>query len=211
MKKIFLFSFLFLLALASMAQKKAVTETGEEVILYENGTWKYVNDSDSAKGKTEIPVNPKAFTKSASATFLLKSTKTNIGIWLDSKKWSFKKSGEDEASEYGLQLKGKDLYAMLIAEKIEVPLESLKQIALDNAKEAAPDIKLTKEEYRTVNGKKMLHLQMIGTLSGIKFIYSGYYYSSTKGTVQFLTYTAQNLYEDYEEDAYQLLNGMVTL
>ncbi|MDP4262979.1 MAG: hypothetical protein Q8941_10635 [Bacteroidota bacterium] len=209
MKKILYLSLLLFLTLASIAQKKAVTETGEEVILYEDGTWKYLNDSTHVKN--EILVNPKKFAKNDNSTFLLKSTKTNIGIWLDSKKWSFKKSGAGEVSEYGLQSKEKDLYAMLITEKIEIALESLEEIALTNAKEAAPDTKIIKHEYRTVNGKKVLHLQMTGTIQGIKFIYSGYYYSSPKGTVQFLAYTSQNLFKDYEEDIDELLNGMVTL
>jgi len=49
---------------------------------------------------------------------------------------------------------------MMIAEKMEIPLESLKEIVLDNAKEAAPDIKIVKEEYRTVNGIRVLMMQM---------------------------------------------------
>ena len=38
------------LAIASLcdAQKKAVTKTGEEVILFDNGTWKFANKNDSA-------------------------------------------------------------------------------------------------------------------------------------------------------------------
>jgi hypothetical protein len=126
MKKGILKILLLLLAITSVAQKKAVTETGEEVILYDNGTWKYV--SDSAKEKVDIPLNPKAFKKSNNATFLLKSTRTKIGVWLDSKKWSFKKAVSNEDAEYELQLKGKDLYGMIITEKIEVPLETLKGI-----------------------------------------------------------------------------------
>jgi hypothetical protein len=209
MKKILLSSALFLVPLFLFAQKKAVTETGEEVILYTDGTWKYV-DSSSAK-ETGPGTNPNPFKKKITSSFLLKSTNINIGVWLDPKKWSFKKGGTDDAAEYELELKGKDLYGLLITEKVEFPLETFKTIAFENAKEASPDIKIAKQEYRTVNGKKLLMLQMDGTTQGVKFSYYGYYYSNSKGSVQFVTYTAQNLLNDYLGDIEEILNGLVTI
>ncbi|TMI70027.1 MAG: hypothetical protein E6H09_17210 [Bacteroidetes bacterium] len=208
MKKNLFLLLSLLFAIASFSQKKAVTETGDEVILYEDGTWKYSNDS--SRTKSEISVNPKPFKKSDNATFLLKSANTDAGIWIDSKKWSFKKAEINEAAEYQLQLKGKDLYAMIITEKIEVPLETLKAVALENARSAASDAEIVKQEYRTVNDKKILFLQINGTTQGIKFAYYGYYYSNENGTVQVITYTAQKLLNGFKADAEDLLNGFVT-
>jgi hypothetical protein len=210
MKKIFLLTgILTLLISSSFGQKKAVTETGEEVILYTNGTWKYLNDS--VAGESEIKINPKAFKKSANATFLIKSTKFNIGLWVDSKKWSFKKAVSNEDAEYELQLKGKDLYGMMLTESIELPLESMKSVALSNARSSAADAQVVKEEYRTVNNKRILMMQINGTTQGMKFSYYGYYFSSSKGTVQLVTYTAQNLLPDYLNEIEELLNGLVTV
>jgi hypothetical protein len=193
----------------AISQKKAVTENGEEVILYTDGTWKYVNDS--VQEEKEIPVNPKAFTKSSSSTFLLKSNKFNVGVWIDPKKWSFKKAENNDDAEYEFELKGKDLYGMMINELVEIPLESLKKIAIDNAREAAPDIQLIKEEYRTVNGQKVLMLQLNGSAEGIKFSYYGYYYSNENGTMQMVLYTSQNLLKNYLEEIESHLNGFVVL
>ena len=50
---------------------------------------------------------------------------------------------------------------------------------------------------------------MNGTIKGIHFTYLGYYFSSPKGTVQFLTYTSVNLLEEYRKDLEELLNGFV--
>lgn len=194
---------------AGHAQKKAVTETGEEVVLYDNGTWKYVKESDQKK--TEIPTNPAVFTKSKDAAFLVKSTVIGMGIWLNTKNWNFKKSKEGEATEYEFNLKGGDLYAMLVTEKIEVPLASMKNVAIENAKAAAPDIEIIEEEYRTVNGRKMLYLRMDGTAQGIGFSYLGYYYSDANGTTQFVAYTTQTLVEKYRATAMELLNGLSVL
>lgn len=209
MKKI-IFTLAFLGILTTInAQQKAVTEVGEEVLLYENGTWKYVNQDNEITNRVAINTFP--FFKSDDASFLLKSTKVDIGVWLDPTEWSFQKAQDNPEAEYELQLKGEDLYGMIIAEKLEIPIENLKEIALENGREAAPDLEVIQEEYRTVNGQKVLFLQLNGTLQGIKFTYYGYYYSSPSGTVQFITYTSQGLLNSYIEDCEKILNGFVKI
>ncbi len=191
------------------AQQIAVTQTGEEVILYDNGTWAYQNEDDLEE--KEIPTNSKLFKKDKNSTFLLKSNKLNTGFWLNPKVWSFKKATDNPEAEYELQLKGGDLYGMIISEKVEIPLENLKSIAVENGKAVAPDLRITHEEYRTVNDLKVLLLQMDGTTQGIKFSFYGYYYSNSNGTVQFVTYTAQNLLNEYKSESEKLLNGLVEI
>jgi hypothetical protein len=209
MKTILLSISLLLLANLCFSQKKAVTETGEEVILYSDGTWKYVDDS--VNEKQAIITNPGIFKKNAGSTFLVKSAQVNVGVWIDPKKWNFKKAIRNEDAEYEFQIKGKELYGMMITEKIEIPIETFEKIAIENARKAAPDIRIVKEEYRTVNDKKILLLQMKGSAEGVKFTYYGYYYSNPKGTVQFLTYTAQNLFDNYLKDIEDFVNGFVVL
>lgn len=191
------------------AQQRAVTETGDAVILYEDGTWQY--EDEKMIEKEEIPENPKSFEKAESATFQLKSKNINVGFYLDPKKWSFTKDVDNKDAEYELTLKGEDLYGMIITEKIEIPVETLKSIAYENAKTIAPDIKIEEEEYRNVNGIKVLFMKMNGTMQGIKFSYYGYYYSNTSGSLQFVTYTSQNLMDQYLEASEDLLNGIVEL
>lgn len=205
MKKLLAFiSFLFILSHLT-AQIRAITETGDEVILNDDGTWVYVNEEDNEVNN--IFENPKLFEKDSRATFLIKSNSTDVGFWINPKKWKFNKADNNPDAEYELELKAGDLYGMIITEKIEVPIMGLRKIALDNARAIAPDLKLVKEEFRNVNGSRVLLLQMNGTMQGIKFSYYGYYFSNTSGTVQFITYTSQNLIEDLKDDAELLLNG----
>ncbi|WP_299767222.1 hypothetical protein [uncultured Dokdonia sp.] len=159
----------------------------------------------------ETPVNPDPFVKDEDAIFLLKSKTTDVGVWLDPTEWSYQKAKDNPDAEYELQLKGEDLYGMIISETLEIPTENLKEIALENGREVAPDLEVVQEEYRTVNGQKVLFLQLNGTLQGIKFTYYGYYYSSPEGTVQFITYTSQGLLKSYIEDCENILNGLVKL
>ncbi len=198
-----------LYATPAQAQIKAITDTGSEVFLYGDGTWKYAGDSPTIAA--EVPLNDQPFTKPNNATFLVKSTKVGLGIWIDPKAWSFERGADEDAYEFQFERKGSDLYAMLIAEKTHIPLETLRTIAVDNAREAAPDVQVVKEEYRYVNGLKVLMIQMNGTIQGIKFTYFGYYYSNNNGTIQFLTYTGENLFEDYLNEIILFLNGLVEL
>lgn len=208
MRKTFTLLCLFTYCLV-FSQQRAVTENGEEVILYDNGSWTYENEEEITH--KEIPTNPSLFEKGKESTFLLKSNKMNMGFYLNPKTWSFKKATENEDAEYEFQIKDGDLYGMVITEKMEVPLESLKSIAVNNGKKVAPDLKIEKEEYRTVNGLKVLLLKMNGTTQGIKFTYYGYYFSSAQGSLQFITYTSQNLIDSYIPEAEKLLNGLVEL
>ena len=148
---------LCLFSLNNFSQIKAVTESGDEVILYENNTWKYINDS--INNNKEIETNSFQYKKPKRATFLVKSKNLKVGIHINPKKWSFEKDADGEASEYSFQMKNEDLYGMIITEKVQIPLINLKDIAIENAKEAAPDIQVDKEEYRYVNGKKLLMIQ----------------------------------------------------
>ena len=209
MKKILFYIMLFSVSFSMSSQIKAVTENGDEVVLYNDKTWKFINESiDEVK---EIPINDVLFKKDKKSTFLVKSNKISMGVLINPKKWSFKKNPINDEAEYQFQLKGGDLYGMMITEKIEIPVETIKNLALQNAREVAPDIKSVKEEYRTVNGKKILMMQMNGTMQGIKFTYYSYYYSNKNGVVQLVTYTSANLLDTYLEEIEKFLNGFVTI
>ena len=207
MRKTILTGLILITAQLLNAQINAVTETGDEVILYEDGTWNYLKDSIIENAI--IPVNENEFLKEKKSNFLVKSKKLNVGIWINPKSWSFTKGTENDAFEFQFQKKGGDLYAMLISEKMQIPIETLKGIAIENAKSAAPDIKVIKEEYRNVNGIQVLMMQMSGTIQGMRFTYYGYYYSNTNGTIQLLTYTGENLFPNYRNDIEEFLNGLV--
>ncbi len=209
MKKILFIGVFLFIALYANAQISGLTETGDEIILYQDGTWKYINEEliDSKS----IEENSEVFIKDKSLTFLVKSKKVGIGLYINPKKWNFKKSDEGDVSEFTFEKKSGDLYGMLISEKLELPVESLADIAFDNAKSAAPDIKIIEKEYRTVNGVKVIMLRMSGTIQGIKFTYYGYYYSNSEGTIQLLAYTSTSLFNEYKKEIKAFLNGMVVL
>lgn len=205
MKRSFIIIVLLLVANISYASQKAITDTGEEIIIYTDGTWVYSNDEQ--RTATKIETSSKVFTRPGNSSFEVKSTKNNSIFWINTDKWTFTKQVENPAAEYEFKLKGKDLYGMAITEEIEIPLESLVELAIENARKIAPDIRITKQQYRVVNGKKVLYMTMSGTIQGMKASYLGYYYSDGSGTTQLLTYTATNLVEKYRSEIDDFLNG----
>ena len=194
------------------SQIKALTENGREVILYDNGTWKYSGDSSNAStaGTDSLATNEHRFAKPVSSSFMVRSNNFNVGVYIDPTKWTFKKHGENEdIPEYHFNMKQGDGYGMMITERTSISIENMRQIALINGRKASADIKETFAEYRMVNNKKILCMKMDGTIQGIRFVYFGYYYSNAKGTVQLLTYTSQQLFEKMEKDLENFLNGFV--
>jgi hypothetical protein len=204
MRPILFFSILFIVN-SSFSQTKAVTENGDEVLLYEDGTWGFTKEIDNEFDS--IITNNQKFSKLASLTFALKSKVLPTSIFYNTSKWTMKKA--ESPSEYTFTHKTQDVYGMFISEQIEIPIENLRKIALENAQEVAPNCEILKEDFRIVNGKKVFFMQMNGTTQGIKFTYLGYYYSNQSGTFQFVTYTAQNLLDKVQADMFELLNGVV--
>lgn len=195
--------------LSSSAQIKALTENGQEVLLMDNGTWKYSNDS-SAIVTDSIKVNPKIYSRLKSQSFLVKSKKLDVGIYLNPEKWKVSLPTASETDiEYHFNSRKSDFWAMMIAEKTQIELKELKDLALTNAKDAAPDATIVNAEFRNLNNIRIMCLQINGTIKGIKFVYLGYYYSNENGTVQLITYTSQKLFSESKKEMEEFLNGLV--
>lgn len=207
MMKVFMSIVLMLAIMPAFASQRAITDTGDEVILNTDGTWVYA--SRAAKNLAKIRTNKTVFKKPKSSNFQLKSKKNNSAFWINPAKWGFKKAVSNTEAEYEFQLKGKDLYGMAVTEEIEISLESLVDLALSNAQSAAPDARVTKKEYRNVNGKKVIYMEIQGTIQSIKFTYMGYYASNDSGSTQLITYTATNLVSKYKKEVNDFLNGLI--
>lgn len=208
--KISLSAFALILGLTVNAQTKAITETGVEVLLFDNGSWQFANKADAGL-TSEVRVNKSAIKKNKDATFLVKSTKIPVGVYLNPNEWKFRKSVDNEDAEYEFQHKELDIYGLLIPESTQIPIETLKGIALDNARTAAPDIVIDDQEYCTVNDNYLLMMQLKGSVQGIKIIYRGFYYSNEHGTVQLIMYTGQNMLSKVKPVIENFMSGFVTL
>ena len=190
-----------LLSLSSsllVAQERATTASGKQVLLFPNGTW---------KPETKASLQPQGgFKRPVKSTDKITFNKSKFVVYYNASMW--KKFGQDQPTRQMYQHKDGDGYAVIIAERMQVPLDSLKSIALNNAKNAAPDAAITFEENRVVNGIHVLVLQIKGTIQGMAVTYFGYYYAGAEGCIQVLTYTTDNLFNEFKNDFQDLLNGL---
>ncbi|MFN9855441.1 MAG: hypothetical protein ACK55T_06590 [Bacteroidota bacterium] len=207
LKSIFLF--LLFVSIQSSAQIKALTDDGREVILYKNGTWKFLN-ADQAK-QDSIRVGGKTYTKTPSQTFLVKSKVADVGIYINPQDWKFKLGTSSGENEYSFNFKNDLAFAFLITEKLQFDYEALRNVALSNARNAGPDLREVLAEFRTVNGRKVLCLKFQCTVQEIPFTYMGYYYSSATGTAQLLAASTQQQFPEIESKIEEFLNGMVPI
>ena len=206
MRKTLFLAILLVLGMSGMvwaATIEATTSDGKKVILKPDGTWSYAEESKAA------PAGDR-FEKPASATEVLKSQKGFCEVWYDPKKWKSVKV-TNPAAEFELIHHSRDANALVIVERISMPLSALKNVALTNARNVAPDVAVEWEQDRTVNGTKVLAVTLAGTTQrlGIKFKYFGYYWSGQAGILQLVTYTGANLFDEFQADCTDLLNGMV--
>lgn len=191
----------------SFSQTHAITDKGEEVILNNDGTWKYANITPSYDTKVDTVV----VTKDKTATFLVKSQKIAAGVWINPKKWKFEPYNGNATKapvEYLFSMKGEDAYAMLITERVEATSAAVKELVISHAKEIDPNAHLTREEIRNVNGTTCYMLEYEASNKGLSFHYIGYILSSAAGTIQFLGFTTQNLVKKYKAEIEILLNGL---
>jgi len=207
--------FIFFISIYSVkAQQKALTENGREVLLFENGTWKYSSDSISKTTSVfdSLPLNPKKFAKDPNESFLVKSNVLNIGIYINPGNWTFKPRNDTETKqEYVFVAKKAYAYAVVVTEPTPVDISKMPYIALLMAQRAATNVKQTMAEYRMVNNKKVLCLGFQGTVNSLKIMYLGYYFSNEKGTVQLISYTSQENFLKYKTEMESFLNGLVEL
>ncbi|MFL9835484.1 hypothetical protein [Chryseobacterium terrae] len=209
MKKNLLFVLLiFFINISS--QVKALTEDGKEVVLFDNKTWKFINESDE-KTLEEIKDNTQSFSKSKDATFLMKSKKTDAGVYFNPKKWKIVSS--DLPSPYMDYLfansSNANLFVIFGSENAPVQtLKNLKDLVIAGVQRNTDYFKLKESEYRTVNNIKVLYLNYVANIKGIDFEYLANYYLTSEGYTSLMAYTFANKFEENKAELETFINGI---
>lgn len=170
--------------------KRAKTEDGKDVILKADGTWSYEYKKDKA------------------ATLAYEGKRKTFSLYLVPQKWKKLDEVDNEDAEVGFSLKDGDAFVMVIAERIQIPLATLKKAQLARLRTVDENAKVTFEEKRIVNGKEVLCMTSEFTVEGIPAAYHGYYYSGEEGSIQVIAWTGQNLFKELKPEIEAFLNGL---
>ncbi len=214
--------FIFIAVINNYAQTKAITVEGDTVYLYNDGTWSYdlmeymIGDSqDPFFQETEFEIDslftalyhPKESKKELTSKY------NQIKIRYNDSEWGRVAAGTlNEDAEFAFEHKQKDIWSIVICEETEIGAENILKIARSiMAENTASDVQVLKAEWLTINGTPVLRGVLKAQFSGIEFVFDSYYYSDSRGTTQFTTWTSSNLWERYATDIRKMLNGLIVL
>lgn len=201
-KKFFTVILFFVLITRANAQVTAVTEDGKAVVLFGNGTWRYINDSVKISNKEltelQIPKNAKAN---------IKGKETMYTLWYNPAKWKVSIDSTDKKAEYTLEYYNGDIMAFVITDRIQLSPEKIKEIALLHLKQAAKECKIIEEQHIKVNHTQGLLLKIDALIDDTPFAYLNGYFSTRQGTFQIITYTGYNLFDRYRGAMTELISG----
>lgn len=203
-------------------QIRAITEKGDTIYVYNNGTWSFTLEDTPPEAPGALDYLSETLTIDTIKTPFVFNKNANkeittelqfFKIKYDEKAWDRVPPGDyNENAEFAFKSNTRDIYCIVIPEELEIGNENILKIALNSFKEnTGGEVEILKIEQRTVNGVEVLRGVFKMEISGLNLIFDSYYYSSTKGTVQFTTWTAVNIWEKYESEILNLLNGLVIL
>lgn len=182
---------------------KATTEDGKKVLLHQDGKWEFLpQQAEPATGKG------KAYVKPATATAKLTGKNDSYTLWYNGAKWEILGEPLNQIAEYSMKYKEGDAYIIVIRERLEIPLQSLKNAVLTNARKVDPNATMLMSEERTVNGNNVLYAEIDADIDQmqVRFVYC--LYTGKDLSVQVVGYTTKNLYAEYTQDFQDILNGL---
>ena len=120
--------------------------------------------------------------------------------------WTASRVGE--TGTWQLNHKRGDAYVKFIAERTEIPTGVLSKTALDRVRELDPQMKILKEDKRSISGVEVVTVRFDSVLKGIPLSFLGYYYGGKEGSVQVLGWSGQNIFAEKQADLQELLDGL---
>jgi hypothetical protein len=130
-----------------------------------------------------------------------------FSLRFDPAKWRASHIGE--AGTWELAYKPGEAYAKMIAEKAEIPLETLVELAARNMREQDSQARLIADEDRTYSGVRIKVVKVELAPKGIPLTFLCYYYGGPGGAVQLLTWAGRQQFAAQEPALRELLNGLV--
>ncbi len=149
---------------------------------------------------TDTPIDGDAAETPSDLT-TIEGADVNYSLSYDPAEWTFTKSTDGSASEYDFENSNGSVFGQVIAEELELDMDTLEETVLANAQAADPKAEITSSTDKMVNGKNVRVLEMKATIEGLNFVYYGYYYTGAEGTLQVMTWTTSNLSDKYRADA----------
>jgi len=157
--------------------------------------------------------NIESNTSSSASKKLIKGTNQKYGIWIHKNKWRKQKFVNDPSLDLQMVYRSNPSRVGLLAcfMDAEYGLDNAKALTVTKIRKKMPDLKIESEEKKWVNNNEILYLKLIGTINYIPATFAVYLYSEKMGTVQIGVIAPNYLFEIYEFDLFDALDGFVVL
>jgi hypothetical protein len=116
-----------------------------------------------------------------------------------------------ETGTWQLNHKKGDAYVKFIAERTEIPTDVLSKAALDRVRELDPEMRILKEDKRSISGVEVMTIRFDAVPKGIPLSFLAYYYGGKEGSVQILGWAGQNMFVEKRADLQELLDGLTVV
>lgn len=160
---------------------------------------------------SKIPTNKKVFSVPESATDTAKGKRSNAySVFFDPTDWQpAPPEGADADLSFNNDAFG--MMALSVHESAYLPLETMRKLVVRDLRQTLPDLTIKTEEFRMVNKKKMLYMELIGTTKeSMVMNYTLLLYSAEKfGSLQWFVISIDDLKQQAEEVVAKMSNGLV--
>lgn len=217
--KLLISTVVFLICFIVNSQTKAITEDGDTIYVYDNGTWSFekleqmpeANELAYLTAELKIDTLSNDFVYSKNANKQVSNSHNQFIIKYDDNQWKrVPPATLNDDAEFAFQSKDSDIWCVVISEETPIEPDKLYRIALKTIeRKAKTKAEIVKTELRKVNGNNVIRGVSRANFSGITFIFDSYYFSNDKGSVQFTTWTSEKVWERTEDKIINLLNGFI--
>jgi|GEM_PF-1279476 len=212
--------FCFAFTYNASCQMIAVTEEGDTIYVYSDGTWSFELDKpfepdDIFGGALDIELQidtileKQFFSKKAD-----KEISTSIGQFdfkYENSIWKRVPPVEyNEDAEFAFEHRERDIWGILITEETEIGKENIFKIAIQSLEEnLKTEVQIINCQSINVNGSDLLRGTFAMQISGIDFVFDNYYFSDERGTTQFSVWSSSNMWKKYESTVKDFMSGLI--
>lgn len=197
-------------ALPASGQERAITESGDTVVLKPDGTWLALENYNPASNFAH-PDNPDTVVEKPdeAADYTSGSPKRYI-LWYNDETWQkIQPEQINKQADAALKMKDRPSYVSIIYERLQVPVNKLPKAHFNNIKRMANNAQQLSRGYRVVNSDTMATSKVKASRRSLTFIYRSYFHSNKHGSIQLHTFTAKRFYPELKNRIHKLLNGLV--
>lgn len=148
----------------------------------------------------------KQYRKSATATKAIPADFGDATLWLDPAKW-VEYSREPGVVRYNHT--NKHVLGWMLADRTGgIRTSAMKDIVLRNAQRVDPNVRITLDDRRVVNGREVLYIEYLLTQNSIPIRFAGYYHGGLKTNLHVVSYCIAAEFETYQKDVDEFINGI---